>query len=409
MAARGASSSFPQMRPRGWRANSSDGRGCTRSTSLSRTRSPALRSRAQRRCRASFAQRSLCWGSPAAEAQPVAAQQPARYSSPAKARCTVESDGQPGSGAGSVPRRHAGALLSRARELLGLAGGPPDRLAPGELKAAAKVVSALHEGLIGERTLSNAATYGVREHLGAYLLWWWPQSYAKVRAALRLLPEAPPAGARVLDLGAGPGAGALAALDHLRELHGEGVPSEVLATDASEPALAEARALAGGGALRTQRFLLGAPQASADAAIAGRFELLLASNVLSELPLTTAQRARAAADLAERNLASGGVLLLLEPALRETGRALLEGRDALVATHGLRAVAPCLTQRPCPALAAPRDWGPAARPWQAPPHLVQLARELGLRADEELSFAFVALSAPGTPMRERPADLFRVV
>ncbi|HXN55870.1 MAG TPA: small ribosomal subunit Rsm22 family protein [Myxococcales bacterium] len=339
----------------------------------------------------------------------MAAQQPARYSSPAKARCTVESDGQPGSGAGSVPRRHAVALLSRARALLGLAGGPPDRLAPGELKAAAKVVSALHEGLIGERTLSNAATYGVREHLGAYLLWWWPQSYAKVRAALRLLPEAPPAGARVLDLGAGPGPGALAALDHLRELHGEGVPSEVLATDASEPALAEARALAGGGALRTQRFLLGAPQASADAAIAGRFELLLASNVLSELPLTTAQRARAAADLAERNLASGGVLLLLEPALRETGRALLEVRDALVATHGLRAVAPCLTQRPCPALAAPRDWCTAARPWQAPPHLVQLARELGLRADEELSFAFVALSAPGTPMRERPADLFRVV
>jgi SAM-dependent methyltransferase len=318
-------------------------------------------------------------------------------------------EGQPGGGAGSVPRRYAMALLSRARALLGLAGGPPDHLAPGELKAAAKAVAALHEGLIGQRALGKASTYDVRAHLGAYLLWWWPQSYAKVRAALRLLPEAPTAGARVLDVGAGAGPGSLAALDHLRELHGDGVRSQALSTDASEPALAEARALAGGAALRTQRFVLGASGAAFGAAIAGRFELVLASNVLSELSLTTAQRARAAADLAERNLAPGGVLLLLEPALRETGRALLEVRDALVAAHGLRAVAPCLTQRPCPALAAPRDWCTAARTWAAPPHLIQLARELGLRADEELSFAFVALSAPGASPGEPPADLFRVV
>jgi ribosomal protein RSM22 (predicted rRNA methylase) len=321
----------------------------------------------------------------------------------------LENEGQPASEEGSVPRRHAVALLSRARALLGLAGGPPDRLGPGELRAAARAVFALHEGLIGARSLGNASTYNAREHLGAYLLWWWPQSYAKVRAALRLLPQAPPAGARVLDLGAGPGPGALAALDHLRDLHGEDAACEALAADASEPALAEARALAGGGALRTQRLLLGAPPASTGAAIAGRFELLLASNVLSELPLTTAQRARAIADLAEQNLAPGGLLLLLEPALRETGRALLEVRDALLSAHSLRAVAPCLTQRPCPALAATRDWCTAARPWRAPPHLIQLARELGLRADEELSFAFVALSPPGTPAREPPADLFRVV
>ncbi|MFL5424312.1 MAG: methyltransferase type 12, partial [Myxococcales bacterium] len=103
------------------------------------------------------------------------------------------------------------ALLARARALLGLPGGPPDRLAATEIGRAATAVEALHEGLVGRRDLANVATYGERAHLGAYLLWWWPQTYAKVKSVLRLVPDLP-RGPRILDVGAGPAPAALALL-----------------------------------------------------------------------------------------------------------------------------------------------------------------------------------------------------
>lgn len=302
---------------------------------------------------------------------------------------------------GSDLRAYVPSLLGRARALLRLPGGPPDRLAPAELGPASRAVAALHEGLVGSRALARAATYGEPAHLGAYLLWWWPQSYAKARAALRLLPGPLPPGARVLDVGAGPAPAALAALDHLAAAGGKG---EAVATDASEAALACACALAGPRPLRTE-----VRRVEAGGASAGPFDLAVASNVLSELELAPAARAAALAALAGRALAPEGTLLLIEPALRETGRALLEVRDALLAGHGLRAVAPCLTQKPCPALRAPRDWCTAAQPWDAPAHLEQLAGALGLRSHLELSFAYVALARSRTPAEPAAPGLWRVV
>jgi hypothetical protein len=98
--------------------------------------------------------------------------------------------------------------------------------------------------------------------------------------------------------------------------------------------------------------------------------------------------------------------VLIEPALRETGRALLELRDALLEGGSFQALAPCLTQKPCPALADPRDWCTADRRWTPPPHVVQLADATGLRADELLSFAPLVL-ARTAPAPER--DVWRVV
>jgi len=100
-----------------------------------------------------------------------------------------------------------------------------------------------------------------------------------------------------------------------------------------------------------------------------------------------------------------GVVVIVEPALRETGRALLEARDVLL-REGWFALAPCLMQSPCPALASPRDWCTAEVRWTPPPYFRQLADATGLRADEMLSFAPLILSrAPPAP---RP-DTWRVV
>src|SRR5207248_4164678 len=138
-------------------------------------------------------------------------------------------------GAGVILRRvnaYLPLLLARARALLGLPGGPPETLARAELRVAADAVLELHEGLIGERALARPETYRGRM-LGAYLLWWWPQTYVKTQAALRMaaMPGAP----TILDAGSGPAPAALAARDLLG--------GSAVAFDLSEAALAEARAL----------------------------------------------------------------------------------------------------------------------------------------------------------------------
>lgn len=289
--------------------------------------------------------------------------------------------------------RRVPALLRRARALLGLPPGPADRLAPAELRHAARVVEALHQGLVGGRELARAGTYDEPAHLGAYLLWWWPQTYAKVQAmlalarsagALRALPGRP----RILDVAAGPAPGALALLDALG--------GTALALDASTAALFEARALSED-LVRTQEADLqhGLPR------LEGVFDVAVVANALSELP--GASRVPLIEALP---VAPAGAVLLVEPALRETGRALLEVRDGLLRRGGWMAAAPCLTQRPCPALAHPRDWCTAQHAWEPPPHLAQLAAELGLRADEELAYAPLVLTRGVAPP---PRDVWRVV
>jgi SAM-dependent methyltransferase len=266
---------------------------------------------------------------------------------------------------------HVPRLLSRARRLLSLPGGPAGALSRAELAKAARAVSDLHDGLIGERLAAHAGTYAGAA-LGAYLLWWWPQTYEKVQATLRMFE--PPRAPRVLDLGAGPAPAATAALDALG--------GEALAFDASEAALAEARALDSRVRTEVGDLSRGLPQ--------GEFDLVLAANVLSEQAVRFPER---------------GTLLLIEPALRETGRALLTLRDRLL-REGWFAHAPCLTQKPCPALESPKDWCTLEARWSPPAYFRQLADETGLRADELLSFSAVVLAR--APPASRP-DLWRVV
>ena len=287
--------------------------------------------------------------------------------------------------------RHIPRLLVRARALLGLPAGPPDELGRGELSRAANAVGALHRGLVSQRELARASTYEDPVHLGAYLLWWWPQTYAKVRAMVDLARgagalsrcEAP----RTLDVGSGPAPAAIAILDALG--------GDATAIDASKAALAEAHALSAG-AVETRH----ANVCSGSLAVEGAFDLAVIANALSEIP--PASRVPLIEHLP---VAPGGAVLIVEPALRETGRALLEVRDELL-RRGWMAAAPCLTQRPCPALRNPRDWCTAQHAWKPPKHVVQLAHELGLRADVELAYAPLVLVRRVAPAER---DVWRVV
>jgi hypothetical protein len=132
--------------------------------------------------------------------------------------------------------------------------------------------------------------------------------------------------------------------------------------------------------------------------LVGDFDLIVAAHLLNELAATAtvAQRAALVFAWARELLAEGGHILLIEPALRETGRDLLGVRDRLVEA-GFFVVAPCFWQGPCPALVRDRDWCHDAAPW--PGESVGLSR-----AD----FAYLLLSR-GREDGVRDKRVFRVV
>ncbi|MGZ6139314.1 MAG: small ribosomal subunit Rsm22 family protein [Myxococcaceae bacterium] len=272
--------------------------------------------------------------------------------------------------------------------------GPPT-LVGRELKEIGQGIRTLSTGLTRDRALVGARYLDDPRLLGAYLLFYWPVSYAQARAVLGELPRRP---RTVLDLGSGPGPVAFAALD--------AGASEVAAADRSAPALALARALAAEAEepLATRTWTGGA------ALPEGAFDAITLGHVLNELgrgPAALPERA-ALLERAAAQLRPGGSLVVLEPALRDTSRELLQVRDLLVA-RGYAVRAPCLWRGPCPALVKASDWCHAERSWSPPPVLDALAREAGLHK-EALKMSYLVLAPKGEAWAEPPSGrVFRIV
>jgi SAM-dependent methyltransferase len=272
----------------------------------------------------------------------------------------------------------------------------PDSLTPGELKEVGASVRTLSLGLTRERKLAGARYLDEPKLLGAYLLFYWPVSYAQARQALGELTGRP---RTVLDLGSGPGPLVFAALDS--------GAAEATAADRSARALEWARALAieAGQSLATRAWepRTGLPE--------GTFDLVTMGHVLNELHAEDATADEKRAALCEAALARvrpGGSLLILEPALRDTSRALLRVRDLLVA-RGYAVRAPCLWRGACPALVKDSDWCHAERDWRMPSQVEQLARVAGLHK-EALKMSYLALAPRGEAWTAPPdGRLFRIV
>lgn len=286
------------------------------------------------------------------------------------------------------------AVWRRARRL---PEGPPS-LTPKEVKEVAAGVRSLSLGLTRERQLAGARYMDDPRLLGAYLLFYWPVSYAQGR---QVLGELSARARTVLDLGSGPGPLSFAALDAGAQ--------EVTAADRSRPALALARELAAeaGEALATREWdpqrATELPATAVDAVVLG--------HVLNELFGKGEPALGRRAALVERALAAlrpGGSVVLIEPALRDTSRELLQLRDVLV-RRGFAVRAPCLFRGDCPALQKPSDWCHAERAWSMPPLLEQLARTAGLHK-EALKMSYLVLAPKGEAWREPPAGRsFRIV
>jgi precorrin-6B methylase 2 len=209
---------------------------------------------------------------------------------------------------------------------------------------------------------------------------------------------------RIVDLGAGCGAmtlGAIAALPAGGDLR-----LDILAIDRDGRALAIARAAIGDLAARCgvavtvatrDDDVLRAPVPAADLVVIGT----LLNELTSEARLELVLRALAA-------IGEDGAVIIIEPALRDTARALHELRDAILGAGRGHVFAPCTrTLAPCPALADPRDWCHEDRALQLPQRTAELARLTHLR-DGGMKFAYLVLRRQPLALVEA-APAWRVV
>jgi SAM-dependent methyltransferase len=274
-----------------------------------------------------------------------------------------------------------------------------------------------------ERT-ALATLQGDDSALGARLQFFLPRDLLKVHgplaelASIGALPVGEAGVWRVLDLGAGLGSTSLG-LARYAALTGSAQRLDVTAIDTDAAALELFAELA-----RDVTGLPGVPIAlttqTGDIARAiprGRFDFILLGLSLNELHAGMTDPPLRAAKLAARlvalsaSLNTGGVLLIIEPALRETSRALHAVRDILVARDAAPHVfAPCLTHAGCPMLARERDFCHERVAFQLPPALAALAASAGLR-EADLTYSYLSLrNQPGSLRELAPnATLFRAV
>lgn len=207
-------------------------------------------------------------------------------------------------------------------------------------------------------------------------------------AELRRAALLPDRALKVVDLGAGCGAMGLG-------LASQGISLDYTAFDRDDKALAIAkRALAT--YAPTSSLTTRACDVTREPIPA--CDLVTMATLLNELPLD--QRL----PLVARALAAAPTVIIIEPALRDTTRALHELRDQLIA-NGAFVLAPCTRAiAPCPALAA-GDWCHEERLVRLPPHTAELARVTHLR-DGNLKFSYLVLRRD--PIAARPTE-WRIV
>lgn len=214
----------------------------------------------------------------------------------------------------------------------------------------------------------------------AYLGFFLPHNAVKIALLLArarqegALPIALPPS--VLDVGAGPLTGVFAAWIAFGRL------GRCVAVDAAAASMTAAAPLLaviehGGVDTRTANVAVESPSRWLGEL---RPDLVVLANVLNELGDSRRGadvRGRLVHDLVAA-LPQAGRLLVVEPATRVHGRALMQLRDRLAAHRGATVLSPCRGAATCPLLATRGDWCHGELSWQPPPAFEELARGAGI-------------------------------
>lgn len=274
-------------------------------------------------------------------------------------------------------------------------------LTASELKTIASDVIQLSNLFTKERKILPSQYLNNKSLRRAYILYFLPSNIYKIHLPLKELSLHPKKILskkllKILDLGSGPGTTILGILDFFSNQ--KKMPSlEFTAIDSVAENLSIAKDL----------FKLFTENINIDASLktfkiniekAGTipqdtYDIIILSNILNELfyndEKKITKRVSFLTTIIDKFLSHDGNCIIIEPALRETSREMLEIRDSLV-KNGFNIYSPCLTDEPCPALLNPKDWCHEDIPWTPPVIIKEIDKLTGLRKDS-LKFSYLVL------------------
>jgi len=201
----------------------------------------------------------------------------------------------------------------------------------------------------------------------AYLAGFVLTNAEKVKLCLSQVKKLLPQTGRlsVLDVGSGPGTAVFAASELLSDRD-----AVFTALEKNKSVLQEAKTLER--ALQKKHgvdWLVGGVEKTPSSP----FDLIVAANVLNELDAQ--QQLKTVKEL----LSTGRLVVLIDPALKQTARDLMKLRDQLVVGSLASVIAPCTHQKPCPMLSAnKRDWCHFYIEWKRPKLIEALDNATGL-------------------------------
>lgn len=296
-----------------------------------------------------------------------------------------------------------------------------------EIEALAPHVLKLSTLLTKEREAIPASYLADPRLREAYTAYFLPANLHKIHLPLSELDKHPSGllkkeRLQILDIGTGPGTAILGTLDFLigREAATflqftavDPVPENLrIAQELFVEALRAAPGRAGMTTIHSSLECRGEKNFAPTLPQGKVFDMIILSNSLNEIARNSADRpgARAAMlrNLLTGHMADDGCCVIIEPALRETSRELLQVRDMLL-SEGFGIYSPCLCAAPCPALEHAKDWCHEDIPWEPPAVIQELDRLTGLRKDS-LKFSYMVIRKDRHTLTDLfPAGAWRVV
>ncbi len=272
-------------------------------------------------------------------------------------------------------------------------------------------VAKLSDLFTTERPEKNFPDYFSDAHqLVAYGLFFLPQSFVRTSFALshavdfrKWRPQDKTL--RILDLGSGPGSCGTALAHQLQAYHAATI--DLTFVDRSPAALVAAENFAQAVLKKDTAVHSRIGDASRpETWPSGPYDIIVAGFVLNEMsrlgPKELLQWVQSMTDA----LAPGGLILILEPALKITSERLQRLSDAVVANQIIPRIGPDLDDAPCPQLAAGIHWSHEVRAWSIPSATEIINRQLH-RDLREIRFSFSAFSTQSLP--PVPANAIRIV
>lgn len=303
-------------------------------------------------------------------------------------------------------------LLDTINQLVGKAGLSREK--------GVKAIAGLSKLFTIERDMLSQPYLDDPAFAAAYLQYFLPVNLSKIQVLLDEMPAVESSGRfSVLDLGSGPGTGALAVLDWWHQRKHSGTVSMV-AVDNAAGALHQAERLwnsylqAAGvttARLHTRQTDVERGTWVEPMKKQAPFDLIILANCLNEIYSSVRDPIPARTGLVAELLTllpPHGTMMIVEPALRETSRALHQVRDRLLQEKRCTVYSPCLHERNCPALVNFNDWCHEERAWQPPLEIQEIDEAVGFIKDA-LKFSYLLLRKDGKTIIERRSDVYRVV